>query len=88
MLSVTERAVYGASTSAVPQLSLKSKIVGLLTLKRPERAPTGQQLVDAPPAQSGPILYLPPLRCRGEVTMVCEPNDAETANHRFTAIAV
>jgi hypothetical protein len=49
MLSVTERAVYGASMSAVPQLSLNSKIVGLLTLKRPEgRAPTSRQLVDAP----------------------------------------
>jgi hypothetical protein len=48
MLSVTERAVYGASMSAVPQLSLNSKIVGLLTLKRPEgRAPTSRQLVDA-----------------------------------------
>ena len=49
MLSVTERAVYGASMSAVPQLSLNPKIVGLLTLKRPEgRAPTSRQLVDAP----------------------------------------
>jgi len=49
MLSVTERAVYGASMSAVPQLSLNSKIVGLLTLKRPEgRAPTSRQVVDAP----------------------------------------
>jgi len=48
MLSVTERAVYGASMSAVPQLWLNSKIVGLLTLKRPEgRAPTNRQLVDA-----------------------------------------
>src|SRR5262245_40028769 len=49
MLSVTERAVYGASMSAVPELSLNSKIVGLLTLKRPEgRAPTSRQLRDAP----------------------------------------
>jgi len=36
MLSVTERAVYGASMSTVPQLSLNSKFVGLFTLKRPE----------------------------------------------------
>ena len=49
MLSVTERAVYGASMSAVSQLSLNSKLVGLLTLKRPEgRAPTSRQLVNAP----------------------------------------
>jgi hypothetical protein len=48
MLSVTERAVYGASMSSVPQLSLISKIVGLLTRKRPEgRAPTSRQLVDS-----------------------------------------
>ena len=48
MLSVMERAVYGASMSEVPQLSLNSKIVGLPTLKRPEgRAPTSRQLVDA-----------------------------------------
>jgi hypothetical protein len=34
--------------SAVPQLSLNSKIVVLLTLKRPEgRAPTSRQLMDA-----------------------------------------
>jgi hypothetical protein len=43
MLSVTERTVYGASMSAVPQHWLNSKIVGLLTLKRPEgRAPTNR----------------------------------------------
>src|SRR5213075_3008922 len=49
MWSITERAVYGASMSAVPKVSLNSKIVGLLTLKRPEgRAPTSRQLVDAP----------------------------------------
>ena len=48
MLSVTERAVYGASMSSVPQLSLNSEIVGLLTLKRPEgSAPTSRQFVDA-----------------------------------------
>jgi hypothetical protein len=48
MLSVTERAVYGASMSSIPQLSLNPKIVGALTLKRPEgRAPTSQQPVDA-----------------------------------------
>ena len=34
--------------SAVPQLSLNSNIVGLLTLERPEgRAPTSRQPVDA-----------------------------------------
>ena len=49
MLSVTERAVYGASTSSVPRLFLNPKIVGSLVLKRPEgRAPTSRQLVDAP----------------------------------------
>jgi len=33
MLSVTERAVYGASMSSVEQLSLNPKIMGSLTLK-------------------------------------------------------
>jgi hypothetical protein len=33
MLSLTERAVYGASMSPDPQLSLNPPIVGLLTLK-------------------------------------------------------
>ena len=47
-LSVTERAVYGASMPLVQQLSLNSNIVVSLTLKRPEgRAPTSRQLVDA-----------------------------------------
>ena len=48
VLSVTERAVYGASMSSVLRLSLNSKILGLLTLKRPEsRTPTSRQLTDA-----------------------------------------
>ena len=47
-LSVTERAVYGASMSLVPRLWLNApKSVGSPTLKRPEgRAPTNRQLVD------------------------------------------
>jgi hypothetical protein len=53
MLSVVERAVYGASMSSVPQLSPNSKILGSLTLKPPEgRAPTSRQLVDAPRVQA------------------------------------
>ena len=45
-VSVTERAVYGASMSAVPQLSLNPKMVGLLKLKRTEvRAPTSRSVL-------------------------------------------
>src|SRR5688572_11215638 len=47
-LSVTERAVYGASMSLIPASAEFSKFVGSLTLRRPEgRAPTSRQLADA-----------------------------------------
>jgi len=48
-LSVSERGVYAASLTLLPQLSLISSLVGSFTLKRPEgRAPTNRQLLDAP----------------------------------------
>jgi len=63
-LSASERGVYAASLSLLPQLSLNSNPVGSFTLKRPDRrraeaalwraakaegrAPTNRQLLDAP----------------------------------------
>jgi len=45
-LSASERGVYAASLSLLPQLALNSNLVGSFTLKRPEgRAPTNRQLM-------------------------------------------
>jgi hypothetical protein len=54
VLSVTERAVYGASMASGPQLSLDSKIAGLLTLKRPDRRRAEAALWGAPRRRNGP----------------------------------
>jgi len=48
-LSASERGIYAASLSLLPELSLSSKLADSFTLKRPEgRAPTNRQLLDAP----------------------------------------
>jgi len=47
-LSASERGVYAASLSLLPQLSPSSNLDGSFTLKRPEgRAPTERQPRDA-----------------------------------------
>ena len=59
-LSVKGRAVYGASMSLLPQLSLNSNLVGTFPLKRPEgRAPTNRQLRDAPSTRWSTVSWTP-----------------------------
>ena len=86
-LSASERGVYAASLSLLPQLSLNSNLVGSFTLKRPEgRAPTNRQLLDAPQngnnrdvrAIPGGRILEPPPKARGNGARLCAEHHSST----------